>query len=373
MKKKLLLTTLTLFVSFSLSACGDNAEHEHNWEAPTYEWFANNTMCVAKRFCKNDITHMEMLYGNIESKRTVEPTCTTDGKDVYTAAFTESWATTQTVEQVVSKLDHIWGTTTYTWNEDYTSCVAKHVCLIDETHVETSNGTVTVEHKIPASCTESGLDIVTAKFPEIWAIDQVENVYVEAAGHEFDYDNVSYEWATDYSKCSAIVNCKNCRKYGKYSSLSTSHTTKKATCTEDGLDTYKATFTSSLTWAKTQIKEVVIPATGHDLDYYGTCDNCDRDFLFEATIGTPKEIFVPGLVGDRAVVKFNNGTVTKVHFTAIGNEFSIEYVCDDGGTEYIPDADDAYTLAADGEYYVTVNITNSLAFGLFLAMDATTL
>lgn len=88
-----------------------------------------------------------------------------------------------------------------------------------------------------------------------------------ANGHDFTGMTVTYTW-TDYATCVAAQQCKNCTHKrtastaGQYGNISW-RTTKPATCTETGTDTYTATFIGEASWAGTATKDKTCSALGH--------------------------------------------------------------------------------------------------------------
>lgn len=83
---------------------------------------------------------------------TVDPTCTEDG---YTGmkcsrcdvVFEKNMLINPAVQipekQIIPALGHSYGTPTYAWSEDHTSCIGTAVCERDSNHVKTAAGTVT--------------------------------------------------------------------------------------------------------------------------------------------------------------------------------------------------------------------------------------
>ncbi len=94
----------------------DEGSGGHVWSAVTYTWSGDLTSCTATRTCTRDASHVETETVPV-TLTTVEPTCVQDGKKVYTAAFTASWAAAQTKEQVLPAKGH-----------NYTAVVTKPTC-----------------------------------------------------------------------------------------------------------------------------------------------------------------------------------------------------------------------------------------------------
>lgn len=94
----------------------DEGSAGHVWGAVTYSWGDDLTSCTASRTCTRDASHTETATATI-TVTTVEPTCVNNGKKVYTAVFTESWASTQTIQQTLPAKGH-----------SYTAVVTKPNC-----------------------------------------------------------------------------------------------------------------------------------------------------------------------------------------------------------------------------------------------------
>ncbi len=77
----------------------------HSYGDPTYTWTSNYSSCTAKMVCSNDASHV--VTQTVEStSNTTNPTCTENGKTVYTATFTTSGFTTQTKTKTLTKTGH---------------------------------------------------------------------------------------------------------------------------------------------------------------------------------------------------------------------------------------------------------------------------
>ena len=98
----------------------------HSYGMPAFAWNEDYTACTVTFACeKGDDT--QVLSAEITSS-TTEPTCTVDGKTVYTARILflgVQYTDTKTV--VLDKLEHSYNAPEFTWAEDHT-CSAKFVC-----------------------------------------------------------------------------------------------------------------------------------------------------------------------------------------------------------------------------------------------------
>ena len=80
----------------------------HKYGAPDYKWSEDNKTCTATHICQTNETHIEAVTVNTSVNQIKAPTCEDPGKAIYTAAFTESWTSTQTKNADVPAIGHTW-------------------------------------------------------------------------------------------------------------------------------------------------------------------------------------------------------------------------------------------------------------------------
>lgn len=152
---------------------------------------------------------------------------------------------------------HTWDVPTYVWSEDNSKCTGIAKCIDDETHI--LEKTVDTTHQInkAATCTEDGKETFNAWFPSPFSY-QEKIVIIPAFGHDYE---IEYEWYSDYSRCVAILICKNNSKHNKrvYSTRVDVDILKEVTEREDGLVRYTAFFNDDVSQTST---EIVNHATG---------------------------------------------------------------------------------------------------------------
>ncbi len=83
----------------------DEGSAGHVWSAVTYTWSNDLTSCTATRVCTRDASHVETEKVAV-TMTTTAPTCVQDGKNVYTAVFTASWAAAQVKEETLPATGH---------------------------------------------------------------------------------------------------------------------------------------------------------------------------------------------------------------------------------------------------------------------------
>ena len=300
----------------------------HTYGTPEFSWSEDYTTCTVVFICEscNDEQKIEC---DITSE-TTDPTCTGDGKTVYTA--TASFADTEytdTQEKVISATGHTYeytdngdgthtkvctagddtaaephtyqdgtctycgaeepkehiheyGTPEFKWSEDYTTCTAVFTCKDgdDQQSIECE----VTDEVTDATCTENGKAIYTAKvtFGDKEYTD-VKEQEIPASGHT--YGTPEFNWSEDYQTCTAVFTCESCDDQQKMECDIVSETTDP-TCTEDGKTVYTATVAfQGKEYTDTQ--EEVIPAAGHTYEY---TDNGDGTHTKVCTAGDDRAI-----------------------------------------------------------------------------------
>lgn len=149
-------------------------EHTHSYDRPEFNWSEDNQTCTAVFICEscNDKRKIEC---DITSE-TTDPTCTEDGKTVYTATvFFADKEYTDTQEEGITATGH---TYEYTDNRDGTHT---KVCTAGD---DTATEAHTYQESI---CTFCGAE--------------------ESEGHTHKYGEPKFTWSNDYSKCTATFTC----------------------------------------------------------------------------------------------------------------------------------------------------------------------
>ncbi|MBQ6877724.1 MAG: hypothetical protein IJO22_04915, partial [Oscillospiraceae bacterium] len=147
--------------------------------------------------CEYDSEHIKTEVVAIDpdahdfiSVKTKNETCTESGEIVITCGYECGYRATETVEP----LGHEWSEVSYDWSEDGKACTAKHVCVRDESHVETAEATVTSKVVKEPNCVEKGVTEYTAEFSAEWAETQTitkEDIDVVPDAHDWsDWETV---------------------------------------------------------------------------------------------------------------------------------------------------------------------------------------
>ena len=152
--------------------------------------------------------------------------------------------------------EHTWGTPTYTWSDDYSTCTAERVCTTDATHKEIETVDSIYEVVTPAKCETEGLGRYIVTFENSAFIAQTYDVTINALGHT--WGTPTYTWSDDYSSAVLVLTCQNDNAVLKFNMNVTSEITKSATYAETGIKKYKATYTYN-NIIYTDTKETIIP------------------------------------------------------------------------------------------------------------------
>ena len=237
---------------------------DHNWGTPIYTWSNDYSSCTAERVCLNDPAHIETETKNSTYAVITQATCDDEGLGRYTVTFENIAFTTQTHDVTLDATGHSFGTPTYTWSDDYSSCTAERVCLNNSTHKETETVESTYTEITPATCQTDGIGrYTTDTFTNNAFAVQSKDVAIPA-GH--NYGTPTYIWSDDYSSCTATRVCENDSTHIESETVDSAYTVIiPATCDVDGSAVYDAAFENEAFEA--QSHEITLSATGHN---YGT-------------------------------------------------------------------------------------------------------
>ena len=231
----------------------------HDWGKPKYSWTKQDGewFCTAKRVCKRDASHVEeeTVKASVE---TTPATCTKAGKSVYTAAFENEAFEAQKRTVALGVLGHDWGAPEYSWNEKSGNwyCTAKRVCKRDASHVEEETVKASVE-TTPATCTEEGESVYTAKFDGDAFEAQTKAEKIAALGH--DWAEPEYSWSQKDGSwyCTAKRVCRRDASHVEEETVKAAYkVTTPATTEEEGEGTYTATFENEAFETQTKTESI---------------------------------------------------------------------------------------------------------------------
>lgn len=103
--------------------------------------------------------------------------------------------------------NHRYGSPTYTWAEDYSSCTAERVCRYDETHVERETVNSTFVVTLSANCGREGEGYYSAVFVNPAFEEQRHSVAIPKEEHV--WGEPIYNWNEKNTACEALLICEN--------------------------------------------------------------------------------------------------------------------------------------------------------------------
>ncbi len=237
----------------------------HSWNETQYSWDIENKVCTATHTCK---------YGDCEATETAtqkqftvdetkRPSCTEDGKKIYTVEFEEEWAGNRTKEEVWKAVGHQYdGSVTFVWSDNGSVCTANRICgSCNETE---SVRAIKIERSRTEAknCGEKGYTTFIAVFDVDWAQpeDADKKVIYDANALEHSYGQTEYIWselAEGVRTCTAIRTCTVCNENTaghnqEAVAQATGQIYLAPTCQQTGKTTYTVTFDQE--WAKAQVK-----------------------------------------------------------------------------------------------------------------------
>ena len=208
----------------------------HDYGAPVWAWAADNSTATAKFTCS--------VCGDVQTETatvtstTTEPTCTADGKTVYTATVSfggEDHTNTKAV--TITATGHDYGAPVWAWAADNSTATATFTCSACD-DVQTVTATVNSETTQP-TCTADGKTVYTATV--IFggeSYTDTKTVTLPATGH--DYGAPQWSWHKDYTAY-AVFTCANDKTHQETCKASVTRSVQKATCTRPETTTYTAT------------------------------------------------------------------------------------------------------------------------------------
>ena len=190
---------------------------QHTWGEKTYTW-NESFKCTAATKCDSCNEPLTETVDGV--KTTVPATCVADGKDTYTATFTNAAFTTQTKEVTIDKLGHTYGAPVWSWSEDGKTATATFTCTREgctaETtgHAQTVTATVSGKQKVAPTCTDKGTTTYTAKvtFEKKDYADTKDVQDIKALGHKLTKTAAKVATCTEAGN-SEYYTCGTCGKF----------------------------------------------------------------------------------------------------------------------------------------------------------------
>lgn len=159
--------------------------------------------------------------------------------------------------KIIPATEHPFGEPIYTWSNDYSSCTAKRVCENSINHFQEE--TVASVYKVISEpdCENDGSATYTVTFTNAAFAKQTHNVVLAALGHT--WGTPTYEWNSDFSKCTATVVCDLDSTHVRSETVDSSYVELTPATTENvGLGRYTASFADSLFENQTRDYEIPV-------------------------------------------------------------------------------------------------------------------
>lgn len=197
MNKSLATILLLVIVVFAVVLVGcDSPSHVHELEhveatASTCNEFGtqeywrctscNKLFSDAKGTTEITVPKSDTTLGHtLTHHNKVDATCTDAGIKEYWSCsvceknFADENCTIELADLTINALGHNYGTITYTWAKDYSTCTATRACACGDTQTATA----TVQSRVTQEATADSAEITThtATFSEEWAVNQNEAV-----------------------------------------------------------------------------------------------------------------------------------------------------------------------------------------------------
>ncbi len=204
----------------------------HSYGAPDYVWAEDNRTCTATRICAHNNEHREVEISQVGSQITQVQSCEEEELTRFAATFVNSAFTTQVKENVKTQdaSGHSYGTPSYVWAADYSTCTATRICLHSSEHREIEVGEATPTVIQPQACVQAELTKFTAAFtnPAFTAQIQDRIQTKDALGHDF-VSGTDYRSEAD-GHCKQCARCDQCADKQPHSG-GTATATVQAICT----------------------------------------------------------------------------------------------------------------------------------------------
>lgn len=207
-----------------------------------------------------------------DTEKSVAPTCTEAGKDVYVATVKDANDVTiaeDTKEVTLQALGHKWKSdATFDWksgdNGTYTA-TATFTCEHNAEHTKTVDATV-VEAPEGATCTTAGKITYTAnaEYEGVKAEDS-RTEEVPALGHNWSTPKLTWsETEGDAPTVTGVVTCERCKEEETVEVTVAKTKTEDPTCETKGANVYTATTKDPNGKEYTEEHSYEIPALGHE-------------------------------------------------------------------------------------------------------------
>lgn len=233
----------------------------HSYYVSEWLWADDHSECSAIFGCSNCDTITEPQIASINLETSVEPTCTEDGSDTYTAEITFGGKVhSNSVTTKSDAIGHNYEITEWNWSDDRQECEVILECS-NCSASQTKTAVVTHEELAP-TCTADGYDNYIAELEfEGEVFSDRNDLVLTADGHKSVISK--WIWAEDRTSCTAELKCDVCSEITDSIEAEIEHQTLAPTCTKTGYDNYIARITiDNIVYSDSN--EKIIAENGHD-------------------------------------------------------------------------------------------------------------
>jgi hypothetical protein len=218
----------------------------HDYNSYSWTWDDDYLAATITFTCSHDNNHKEVISINSTSV-TVNPTCEATGSITYTVTI------------------------------EFEGNTYKDTTVVSLDALEHGDGTPVEENRIDATCEATGSYDLVIYCSECGEELDREHHEIPALGHDYDYQNGVWDWASDHLTCCYIVTCKHDNNHTyTYTVTSTGEVLLEPTHEANGTIEYHASVTILDNTYETSI-EVVLPKLHHETsitvaEEEATCD-----------------------------------------------------------------------------------------------------
>ncbi len=219
--------------------------HTYNSAQAKYTWTGQSAngakaTCVGNNKCSRcSQAPITTTISNITPTKTA-PTCVNTGSWNYTAKFTQTGFSTQTIKTAIPALGHIYNVdnTKHTWSSDLKTCTAENICTrCNGGKIQVTVNTTLTRNK-EATCTEKGDYTYSANFNNSNLRNATKNITPNATGHHFQKTGKYNSNETSHWELSQCTACKIYKEVVESDKSVHNYGSKiidtKATCTATG-------------------------------------------------------------------------------------------------------------------------------------------
>ncbi|MDE6408502.1 MAG: hypothetical protein K2K48_02545 [Anaeroplasmataceae bacterium] len=337
--------------------------HSFDYENIDWTWVEYSSVS-AKVICKNDKIH-QVSYDARISMKSKSPTCTTDGKNTYTATITvDGKDYTDEKEETIDALHHDFNYDEHTWKwTGYSEAKLYFTCRNDASHFDIYSAQIQT-NTIPATCVATGKIIYTANIniqDKSYTDIKEEILPIDATHHDYDYEHPSWQWTPtiDGYLATAYILCKCNQSTLTFESDSITIENQESTFEKEGLKEYFAeVFIDGKSYKDSKVEKLPIKqyvSTEEEFLFYIQKDAYDLTLTNDIILKTDTI-----LDGSYASIDLNGYTLTLLENT-LCFKATHSYIQNGYLSTYLNNAFGGYVLTSDSK--ANLRIADITSFG----------